>query len=211
MARTRDEQGFLMVELLMAITVMSIALTALVVVFTAGQFAFRKATQQSTATFLADANIETFRAMTAKDIGLDLSAGTVAALDATYKNDASCANSSISTTCAANGVTSTETAPTGALPDSCASVNGWYPNTLPCTPSRSVTSATTPASPDGRSYRVDTYVVQIAAGVTPGSLERTRKQVTVVVRDGAQLSSELARETSIFDCSTGTAPNSTDC
>ena len=212
MARTRDEQGFLMVELLMAITVMSIALTALVVVFTTGQFALRRATQTSTATFLADANMETFRAMTARDIGIDLSAGTVTALDATYKNDASCANPApTSTTCATNGVTSTETGPTGAIPDTCASINGWYPNTLPCTPSRTVNSSTTPASPDGRSYRVDTYVVQIAAGVTPGSLERTRKQVTVVVRDGSQLSSVLARETSIFDCSTGPTPNSTDC
>jgi hypothetical protein len=52
--------------------------------------------------------------------------------------------------------------------------------------------------------------VQLAA-VATGTLERARKQVTVVIRDGTQLSTLLARETSVFDCSTGTTPASTDC
>ena len=104
----------------------------------------------------------------------------------------------------------TETGPTGASPNSCATINGWYPNTLPCTPSRTVSSSTTPASPDGRSYRVDTYVTQLAATST-GTLQRTTKQVTVVVRDSSNLARVLARETSNFDCSTGVTPGSTDC
>jgi type II secretory pathway pseudopilin PulG len=209
-ARIRSEQGFLMVELLMAITVMAVALTALVVVFSTSLLSMRIASQATTATLLADAQMETFRAMTARDIGIDLSAGTVAALDSTYTNDAACANSSISKTCAANTVPSTETGPTGTTPHTCATINGWYPNTLPCTPSRTVTAATTPASPDHRSYRVDTYVIQLAAVIT-GTLQRTRKQVTVIVRDGSALGRALARESSIFDCSTGVTPASIDC
>jgi hypothetical protein len=155
--------------------------------------------------------METFRAMTSRDIGIDLSTGTVSALDSTYKNDAACANASISKTCATDGVTSAETGPTGASPNSCTTINAWYPNTLPCTPSRVVSSGTTPASPDGRTYRVDTYVVQLAA-TSSGTLERARKQVTVVVRDGNALGQVLVRESSVFDCSTGLVPNNTsDC
>jgi type II secretory pathway pseudopilin PulG len=209
-APIRSERGFLMVELLMAITVMAVALTALVVVFSTSLLSMRRASQVTTATLLADAQMETYRAMTARDIGIDLSAGTVAALDSNYTNDAACANSSISKTCAANTVPTTETGPTGTTPHACATINGWYPNTLPCTPSRTVSAATTPASPDGRSYRVDTYVIQLAAVVT-GTQQRTRKQVTVVVRDGSSLSRGFARESSIFDCSTGVTPASTDC
>jgi Tfp pilus assembly protein PilV len=210
-ARIRDERGILMLELLMAMTVMAIALTALVMVFTTGLFTTRKASQTTTATFLADAQMEAFRAMTARDIGIDLSAGTVAALDSTYTNDAACAKAAV--TCASNGVAATETGPTGATPHTCTAINAWYPNTLPCTPSRTINSTSTPASPDGRSYRIDTYVVQLAAIVAVGSTpaERTRKQVTVVVRDSNQLSGALVRETSIFDCSTGVTPSSTDC
>jgi type II secretory pathway pseudopilin PulG len=200
-----------MLELLMAMIVLAIALTAMVAVFAAGFFSLRHSSQVGTAAALADAQMETFRAMTSRDIGIDLGAATVAALDSTYKNDSACANSSISKTCATNGVSSTESGPTGASPNSCTTINAWYPNTLPCTPSRTVTSATTPVSPDGRSYRVDTYVVQLAATAS-GTLERARKQVTVVVRNGTQLGQVLARESSVFDCSTGLVPNNTsDC
>jgi type II secretory pathway pseudopilin PulG len=210
MPRGGNQHGFMMVELLMAMTVMAIALTAMVVVFTTAIFATRRASQVTTAAILADAQMETYHAMTSRDIGLDLSAGTVSALDSNYTNDAACANSTISKTCSANGVAATETGPTGNSPHTCATINGWYPNTLPCTPSRTVSSATTPASPDGRSYRVDTFIVQLAAtgGGTP---QRAEKQVTVVVRDSSALSTYLARETTIIDCSTGQTPNSNDC
>jgi len=209
-ARFRDHSGFLMLELLMAMTVMSIALTALVTVFSAGLLTMRRASQETTASFLADIQLETYRAMTSKDIGLDLSAGTVSALDSNYTNDTACANSGAGTTCAANGVSGTETGPTGATPDTCTQINAWYPNTLPCTPSRTISSSTTPASPDGRSYRVDTYIVQLPA-TTGTNAQRAVKQVTVVVRDSSNLTSYLARESSVFDCSTGITPNSTDC
>ena len=198
-----------MVELLMAMTIMAIALTALMIVFTTGLFAMRRANQTTTAALLADAQMETYRAMTSRDIGTDISAGTIAALDSTYTNDAACANSSISKTCAANGVGNTEIGPTGATPHTCTQINTWYPNTLPCTPSRTVTAASTPASPDGHSYRIDTYVIAVAATVS-GTLQRASKQVTVVVRNGSNLN-VLARESSVFDCSTGVTPNSTDC
>lgn len=200
----------MMLELLMAMTVMAIALTAMIVVFTSAIFSTRRASQTTTAAILADAQMEAYRGMTSRDIGLDLSAGTVSALDSNYKNDPACANSTTGKTCATDGVATTETGPTGTSPHSCTTINTWYSNTLPCTPSRTVSGSTSPASPDGRSYRIDTYIVQLAAsgGATP---QRAQKQVTVVVRDSAALSTYLARETTVIDCSTGQTPNSSDC
>lgn len=205
MEHARAEDGFGLVELLIAMAVLSIGLLAIVSAFTSGTVAITRAAKKSTAALLADQQMETYRAMVSRDIAIDASA----TVDNTYKNDAACANPSTSKTCATNGVAATETGPTGTSPDSCTVINGWYPNTLPCTPSRTVSSATTPAAPDRRGYRVDTYVVQLSAST--GALpQRSRKQVTVVVRDGSTLAA-LARETSIFDCSTGLVPNSTDC
>jgi Tfp pilus assembly protein PilE len=66
------------------------------------------------------------------------------------------------------------------------------PLTNQCTPSRTVTG------PDRHLYRVDTYILNDH----PVAASRTVRKVTVVVRDGRNLSKVLARETSTFDCST---------
>lgn len=66
------------------------------------------------------------------------------------------------------------------------------PVTNQCNPSRSVTG------PDRHAYRVDTYIVNDH----PVAASRTLRKVTIVVRDGRNLSKVLARETSTFDCST---------
>jgi hypothetical protein len=150
--------------------------------------------------------METFQTMVYRDIGLDLSTATVAGLDSTYTSDSACANAAAGQTCAANGVQSTETGPTGLVPNSCATLKTWYPNTFPCVPSRLVNSTTTPASPDNRTYRVDTYVYLAPAVTTAGGMRTEYKAVTVVVRNGQQLSSVLARESSTFVCATAPAP-----
>lgn len=66
------------------------------------------------------------------------------------------------------------------------------PVTNQCNPSRTVTG------PDRKGYRVDTYIVNDH----PIAASRTVRKVTVVVRDGRNLSKVLARETSTIDCST---------
>ena len=65
-----------------------------------------------------------------------------------------------------------------------------YPNE--CNASQTVTGA------DNRSYRLDTYIVQTAP--TGG---RAVKRVTIVVRDGGNLSKVYVRQASTFDQSTG--------
>lgn len=210
--RLRKEDGFMMLELLMTITIVVVALTALVGVFSSGIASMGESRDRTTATLLADAQMETYRTMVYRDIGLDLSDATVAALDSTYKGDEACANSAAGTTCTSDGVQSTESEPTGLLPNSCSTIDTWYSDTDPCVPSRTVNSTTTPASPDKRSYRVDTYVILVPAVTTGSSQEDEYKVVTVVVRNGKNLSDVLARETSNFSCATGQVPGDTsDC
>jgi hypothetical protein len=61
------------------------------------------------------------------------------------------------------------------------------------------------SSPDGHAYQVDTYI-QWTSLIT---LQRHAKQVSVVVRDGANTGHELAKEVTTFDCSTGSPTNTT--
>jgi type II secretory pathway pseudopilin PulG len=213
MESVRDEEGFGLIELVIAMSVTSIALMALVSAMTSGTVAIKRAGTITTAATIAETQMEAYRAMTARDIGLDIGAGTLAALDSTYKADTACYDSSTAKNCTQSGVSPSKAliGPSGTTPNSCATINGWFSNTLPCTPSRSITGT---ASPDRRSYRIDTYISQIpAVAATATSLgSRATKQVTIVVRDGTVLTKVLARETSIFDCSTGVTPNApADC
>ena len=80
---------------------------------------------------------------------------------------------------------------------------------MTCTPVRRVVTG-----PDGRSYRLDTYIVvelpgrdarSAAPASTPHVLSRSArpvKKITVVVRDGATTSKTYVRETSTFDAAT---------
>lgn len=185
--KLRTEAGFGLIELLMAMTILNIGILAIVGVFNAGIVSLRRASQLSTASALADQQIELYRKITYDQIALD--GTTLGTVDNTYKCDSalggSCPNSTSSE------VTQACTTP---LP-------------LQCVPSRNVTAATNPASPDRHNYRVDSYIVTInptSYNTTPNTgVSRTAKLVTVVVRDGNNLGKVLARATSTFDCSTG--------
>lgn len=172
--RLRSEQGFGLIELLMAMVMLNIGILAIVAAFNSGIFALNRASRTTTASALADQQMELYRALTYPAIALD--ANTLASADNTYKCDsalgASCPNSTageITTTCSGS-----------PLPNE-------------CLPSRSVVGA------DRKNYRVDTYIT--SSTPTGG---RALKVVTVVVRDGSKLSARpLYRAGSTFDQSTG--------
>jgi type II secretory pathway pseudopilin PulG len=172
--RLRSERGFGLIELLMAMVMLNVGILAIVAAFNSGMFALKRASRISTASALADAQMELYRAITYSAIALDSTA--LGSVDNTYKCDsalgASCPNS-----------TSTEvTATCSGSP---------VPNE--CNPSRTVTGA------DRKNYRVDTYIL-----MTTPTNGRSLKAVTVVVRDGNSLSTRpYARVTSTFDSSTG--------
>jgi type II secretory pathway pseudopilin PulG len=173
-ARLRAEQGFGLIELLMAMVMLNIGILAIVGAFNSGIFALNRASKVTTASALADQQMELYRALTYSAIALDST--TLSSADNTYKCDtalgASCPNSTsgeITTTCSGS-----------PLPNE-------------CLPSRTVVGA------DRKNYRVDTYITSL----TPTS-GRALKLVTVVVRDGTQLSARpIARVASTFDQSTG--------
>jgi prepilin-type N-terminal cleavage/methylation domain-containing protein len=205
MERLHEQEGFGLVELLIAMTILAVGLMAMVAAFASASFGVNRGTRVQTATSIADAQIETFKMLIYDHVGVDISSGTLTALDTVYKNDTACYDSSTATYCTntASGNSSYKKliAPTGGTctaGSTVAGINAWFyvdaRSARPCDPSRTATG------PDGRSYRVDTYVEYMAAGSGYGAV-RKRKQVTVVVRDGST-NMELARETATIDCST---------
>jgi Tfp pilus assembly protein PilV len=102
--RARCEHGFGMVELLAAMMVMLIGILAVFGLFQASTVQLRRASIETTAAALADAEMERYRAIRFDSIGLADS--DVAAADATYTADSAYkADTSPATTLAGSGIT----------------------------------------------------------------------------------------------------------
>jgi Tfp pilus assembly protein PilV len=177
--KLRSEAGFGLIEVLIAIVMLNVGILALVAAFQSGAIALRRASHTSTASTLADSQMELYRGLTYATIGFEST--QITGVDNTYKCDsalgASCPNTV--TTCNATGTSCAN----GTVPAyTCGTTNQW------CLPTRTL------QGPDHYSYRVDSYITYS----TPTN-GRQLKQVTVVVRDGNDNTKTLARETSTFD------------
>jgi hypothetical protein len=161
----------------------------------------------NTASVLADQQMELYRAMPYDAVGLDTGN---APTTGTYIGDTAFCPSGNTPVCG-------NTAPrnnAGSSTWSCTATSGatavvvyFSANGInPCLAHRLVSSATSPASPDGRTYYVDTYISWGA----PVVASRGSKQVSVVVRSGTT-ATELATQVSTFDCSTGQVPGAPPC
>ena len=170
--KLREEHGFGLIELLIAMVVLNIGLLALVATFQSSAFALRRASHVSTAATLADTQMELYRGLTYSQIVLDST--LLASVDNAYKCD-----SVLGSGCP-NSTTAEQTA-------TCS------PQTAACTPSRVVTNYG-----DRYGYRVDTYITLVTTPNGTGT-GRVEKKVTVVVRDSTNLRRSLARATSTFD------------
>ena len=167
--RTRED-GFGLIELLVSMTILNIAILALMTSFNSGAMAIKSASRSATASVVADRQMELYRGSRYTQIGLVSSLVTTANTDPLYSanwpagtpvTDASCTDT--------------------AKPE--------------CQPSP------TPAKgPDGRVYRIDTYIVLTNFG---NSQMRPVKQVLVIVRNGDNPNQVLVRQTSTFDESLG--------
>lgn len=111
-ARLREEQGFGMIELIAAMTVMLIGTLAVFSLFQAGIIQIRRASIATTAAALADAEMERFRAVRYDVLGLDAAqscpSGCTAA-DDVYKGDAAYAADAGPTTTLGGSLASTAT------------------------------------------------------------------------------------------------------
>jgi type II secretory pathway pseudopilin PulG len=200
----RAEEGFGLVELLISMVILQVALLAIVGAFGAGSVALGRAAHVNTAAVLADQQMELYRSMPYDAIGLD-TAG--APTSGTYIGDTTVCPTGQSPVCGNsaprnNSGTGTWDC-TVAVGSTSVSLYFTANSANPCTAHRSVSGN---GSPDGHSYYVDTYI----KWGTLISGERASKQVSVVVRDGST-ATELAKEVTTFDCSTGNPSSSAPC
>jgi Tfp pilus assembly protein PilV len=174
LATLRSENGFGLIELLIAMVVLNVGLLALVASFNSGIVTLQRASRITTAAVLADQQMELYRAISWANIRLETTAATTADAEVTpYRSDAG------------------RQYPTAMVTDTCS------PLVAECTPQQTVTGA------DKRSYRIDTYIIQETPNQGQPNEGRPVKKVTVVVRDGSDLTKVYARQVSTFDQSTG--------
>jgi Tfp pilus assembly protein PilV len=202
----RRDEGFGLMELLIAMTVMTIGIMAIVAGLSSGMLAMNSASRTSTAGTLADKQMEAYRALPYTKIALKKTLVDAAA--SPYSTDAAYAGTILEDVLLAS---TTE------------AYDGTYCSTSPVTCQPVQASVT---GPDGRSYRVDSYIAWYCAAGTlrtstyntaayttavPGCTDtstppveqaRPVKQVTIVVRDGTTTSKTYVRETSVFDQAT---------
>ena len=95
--RTREEGGFALVEMLIAIVVINVGLLAILLSLTSGVTTLRRAATTSTASAVADKQLERYRALAFSSIHLDTT--SLAAVDSTYTSDGAYNTSQVSQTC----------------------------------------------------------------------------------------------------------------
>jgi type II secretory pathway pseudopilin PulG len=131
LSRLRNEKGFGLLELLMAMTMLNIGILALVAAFNSGAVALQRASRVTTAATLADAQMELYRGLTYAVIGLEST--SVNGTDSLYRSDSVLGGSISNDLIASSGCTGSP------LPNQCLATR-------------------TATGPDRRTYRVDTYV-----------------------------------------------------
>ena len=138
MRRLRKNEGFGLLELLMAMTVLNVGILAIVAAFNSGALALSRASKASTATAVADQQMELFRGLKYTNIEQTTSGWNSATSDATWTADSTYQT-----------YMNPPTWPRALIPTVSNCPNG---NTNSCNPEFTLTG------PDGGSYRVDTYM-----------------------------------------------------
>jgi Tfp pilus assembly protein PilV len=189
--RLRAEDGFGLIELAMAMVMLNIGILAIVAAFNSGAVALRRASSVANATAIADTYMERYRGYRNCQIYIDTAAnGGIPANGTTYQSDPAYNASQITQTYAG----------AGSVPATCSlgSATWTCPASGAGTPTSDQLAVTAhnqcAKGPDNRIYIVDLYVVSVS--VASGG---TQKQVTVVVRDPANATKSLVRESSTFD------------
>lgn len=195
-AALRSDEGQGLIELMIAMFILAIALSAIFALMTSGALSLQRAGEKGTALTLAEQQMEIYRTVDYADIRL--SASALSAVPAEYTS-----NAPTSTTACLSNLLSTGTPPgclvvdtlTGATKSSCTSVPTTFPD--PCAPAQAISGSTTP---DHRAYEVDTYITYLTpTGVATG---RQIEQVYIAVRDPNNNYATLATDVSSFDQST---------
>jgi Tfp pilus assembly protein PilE len=115
--RLRREEGFGLIELIIAMTVLVVGLLALFAAYSTGYVTLRRGTRVSSATLLADSQMERYRALQYANIKLNTSCGASCTQDSTYTADSAYSSTAQITGCATTDAsclsTQTQTGPDG--------------------------------------------------------------------------------------------------
>jgi len=186
--RLREETGQGLLELLIAMTILSIGVGSLLTLLAAGVVSLQRSQRSGTALTLAENQMELYRGVAFPYIRLSATALATVPGGSVYLT----ANSSDSTI--PPGTSSGQVLDTTSGNQACTTAD-----TTLCAPVQTVTG------PDHHSYEIDTYIVQCpSASITacPSSADPV-KQVFVVVRDAAKSTLPIvARAASNFSSST---------
>jgi Tfp pilus assembly protein PilV len=181
--RLRQEGGFGLIELLMAMTILNVGILATVAAFNSGIVALRHAGTISTASVLADKQMELYRSLTYGAIALD---PTSIPASAPYTSDPAWSSTQATTTCSTPLPNECNASRTTTGPDHHRyRIDTYIVNNHPTT----------------------TYTQPVGS---PHAGARAVRTVTVVVRDLTNANKVLAREISTYDCSTA-LPYDTGC
>jgi hypothetical protein len=154
-ARLRNEDGFLLVELIAATVIITVALLALLGAYDQAWFSLHSGAKNSSAGIIANNQLELYASLSYSSIGLDATTLTsTKASDSNYSTDES-------------GLSGTGTDVTIS---SCGS-------TPQCEPVQTVTGG------DGHSYKLETFIRSMANPSRPSATSWNEKVVTVIVRD----------------------------
>jgi prepilin-type N-terminal cleavage/methylation domain-containing protein len=181
--RARIDAGFGMIELLCAMTVLSVGILAVFAMFHSGSIQIKRAANVTTAAAIADSEMEGFRAIKYSYLGL--TAAAVTATDATYKSSTQSYGAYLAASSPTNQANSM------VIYVTC--------GTAPCT---TLVPTKTVAGADGNNYRVDTYITWQTTSTAAGVAGRNVKLITVIVRDPTT-NATYARISSSFDETTG--------
>jgi type II secretory pathway pseudopilin PulG len=152
--RAHDEDGFLLIELIAAMLILTVALLALIGAYSLGYFAIGSAAKTSAAGLLANNQLELYSSLPYTSIGLDATTLTsVQSSDPTYSTDEAAL-------------------PNGASGDRTISGCG---SSAQCSPVQTLTGA------DHKTYKIETFIRDISDN--PSIANRPERVVTVIVRN----------------------------
>lgn len=196
--RLRREEGFGMLELLIAVVMLTVGILALMGVFAAGTMSLRNSASTSNGTAVADKAMEVYREL--ENCGIYLTSTTIPTSSSQYYTqyyaDTS-AFDNVGVYSGANPYWVTETTTGSGYSPIPPSNSNCLPNPVPSPDPRSATQ--TVVGPDGLNYLVFSYVVLAQPSGPSGTYTSAWvKQVTVRVFSPKNTSLQLAKESSVF-------------
>lgn len=174
----RDENGFMMIEVVVAIVILSIALLAVMSGYDSAFISMHKSSQQSVAATLANQQLELYSALPYTSIGLNptitanVGNSSNSAYDSLYAT-----NSILDGTWYTNAQGQQVENPSGTVND--VTVSGCGTTAPACLPIQTVTGS------DGRTYRIETFIVP-DSHTDASNIRWSTLDVTVIVRDPTQ-------------------------